>query len=512
MFRKIVKNTTILSSGTFSSRILGFIRDVLIAKYFGTSAILEAFIVAFRIPNLLRSLFGEGFSDSVATPVFSEHSADKKRVFQLGNRLILVFLVIISLIVVLGVLSSRYLVVMIAPGFAAEPFKLNLAASFTRITFFYLLLISLTTILNSLLYSVKRFLAPAFSPCLLNISFIVAILFFRIYFDNFILVIALLSAGVLQLLFSYFFIRREGFRFKFTLKIKEVLADSQLIRMFRLFLPRLASAAVYHLNVFIDTIFSSLSWIVGQGGLAAIYYGNRIIQFPLALIALSVSRVALVDFSRLHKQKRLEEFKKLFVFSFENIMFFIVPVTFILLFIPQDIIRILFFRGEFDFNSLIITKSVLFFYAFGLLFFCGIKLLVNAFYAIKDTLTPAKVAGCSLLLNVAFNAVFMFPLKIGGIALASSLAAFFNFIVLYHILIKRLGKINWGPVRKEILKLVTVSLSLGAISRFFMEHTLVDNQYINFLSVLLIDFFLFCLLGTVLKLKQFRAIYRWIKS
>jgi len=508
MFNKITKNTIALGVGTFTSRTLGFIRDILIAKYFGTSALLESFIVAFRIPNLLRSLLGEGFSDSVATPALSIYHRDKSKLFAVSNDLIFLFTLILMLVTLGGVFLSRYLVMAAAPGFISDAYKFGLAVSFTRITFFYLFFIGLSANLKSIFYALGKFSFPAFSPCLFNIPFIIGIVFFRGVFNNFILVACVIAGGVLEFLFLYFFIRRQGFRVRFN--YRRVLRDQVVFKMFKAFLPRVWSALTYQLNVFIDTIFSSLSVIAGTGALAAIYYANRLIQLPLALIALSVSRVAIVDLSRYYEAGKFREFKELFIFSFQNIILFIIPLSIVFLFVSQDITRIIFFRGEAQRYSLSITSSAFFFYSLGLLSFCEIKLLVNAFYSLGDTLTPAKTAAVSLLVNVVLSAILMFPLKIGGIALASSIAATVNFFLLWQALIRKIGRIDCRIIYREAVKLVIIGLILGAADKaLFAVHI---NIFIQVISAAVIDYMLFLVLGRMMKVKQMGGLTLWLTA
>ena len=507
MFKRLVKNTTILGIGTLFSRILGLIRDILIAKYFGTSNVLEEFIVAFRAPNILRSIFGEGFSDSVATPALSAYHKDKKKLFGIGNNLIFIFLLILVLIALLGVMLSRYIVMLIAPGFVSDASKFGLSISFMRIVFPYILFIGLASNFMAILYAMKKFIGPAIVPSLLNVSFILGILFFRHAVGKFILVACVIAGGLLQLIFSYLFLRLSGFRMHFS--IKEAFGDKEVFSMFKRTVPRVWSSLVYQLNVLIDTVFSSLSWIVGSGAMAAIYYSNRIVQFPLALIALSVSRVAIVDFSRFSNDGDMEGFKKLFVFSFQNIMFFIVPVSIVFIFISRDIIQILFLRGKFNAYSLAVTSSTLFFYSFGLCFFCGIKLLVNAFYALKDTSTPAKIATIALIINAVLSAILMFPFKVGGIALASSIAASFNFFLLLNILRKRIGYIDYGLIWREIFKLVIIGIILGVSAKAILA--VPCSMFIRLAAAFLADLILLLVLGCIMKLKQAEALIRWLK-
>ena len=482
---------------------------MLVANFFGTTGILEAFIVAFRLPNIFRSIFAEGFSDSVATPVLSEYQADKKKIFEIGNHLISLFTVVLLGVVILGIIFAKFLVILIAPGFIAESFKFNLAVSFTRITFIYLFFIGLSANIVSILYSLKKFFIPAITPAFLNISFIIGIIFFSRFFKNYILVICVLAAGIIQLTFLFIFLKREGFilRFNFFKSLRE----SEIIRMLKLFIPRIWSSIIYHLSVLIDTIFSSLTSIVGSGALASVYYANRLIQFPFALIALSVSRVAIVDLSSYHRQGNMDDFKKLFVFSFQNIIFFIIPLVSIFLFTAEDIINVIFLRGKFDADSLSMTASVLFFYSFGLFFFCGIKLLVNSFYALKDTAFPAKIATISLIINAILSAILMFPLKIGGVAFGSSLAAAFNFSFLYYHLTKRIGKIDWQDTRVQFLKILLLSVIMGVTARIFFN-LLLFNKYINMLIVVISLLVIFIAGGYILGLRQINYLRRWIKE
>ncbi len=510
MFKKIVKNTGILSGGTFVSRILGVVRDIFIAGYFGTSSIVEAFIVAFRLPNILRSLLGEGFSDAVATPVFSEYRKDIKRLADLGTKLFSLFTFLLLGVVILGIVLAKPLVVVVAPGFLKDVSKLSLATRFTRITFLYLFFMGLVSVMSSLAYALKRFFLPAFLPCVFNICIILGLIFFRKYTQDYILVISVVIAGFLQFFISYIYIRLIA-KIKLGFKVKGIIKDLEIKRMFRLFIPRIWSSIVYHLNVFVDTIFSSLSWIVGTGALAGIYYSNRIIQFPLALVGVSISRVAIVDFSFYHRENNLEDFKRLFVFSLENIIFFIIPISIFLIMGGRQLLEVLFMRGEFDVNSLSITHLVLFFYSFGLFFFCGIKLLVNSFYALKDTLTPAKTATLSLILNAILNALLMFPLKVGGIALASTIAAGFNFFLLHKILSRRIGKIPYEYIFPQVGKLIFLGVMIGITFRlmwFLLEY----NKYIKLFLGISACGILFVSLGSILRVKQIVYVKKWLKE
>jgi putative peptidoglycan lipid II flippase len=176
---------------------------------------------------------------------------------------------------------------------------------------------------------------------------------------------------------------------------------------------------------------------------------------------------------------------------------------------PEGIVDTLFRRGEFSYESMRTTSSILFFYSFGLFFFCAIKLLVTSFYSLKDTITPAKTATFSLLVNGISSAILMFPLKIGGVALGTTLAAIFNFILLYYFLVKKIGKINWGDTRSQLIKVILLSLTLGIISRF-MWFNLFYNKYIKILIIAFMYSSIFLGLGFILGFKQIHYLKRWI--
>ncbi|UCD15892.1 MAG: murein biosynthesis integral membrane protein MurJ [Candidatus Omnitrophota bacterium] len=507
MFKKVIKDTSLTGAGTLICRFLGFIRDILIAASFGTSPILEAFLVAFRLPNLFRSIFGEGFADSIAVPVLAEHQKDKNKVFGIGSNLISLFFVALAVITLLGVIFSKYLVLIIAPGFLAQAHKFNLAVSFTRITFFYLLLIGISVNINAILQSLKKFFIPSLTPAFLNVSFIIGVLFFSRFFKNYILAICVIVAGVIQIAFPYIFLQRQGFSFKFN--FRNIFQDKDIIKMLKLFPPRIWSSVIYHLSVILDTILCSLTTIVGEGAIAAIYFANRLIQFPFALIALSISRVIIVDLSSCYKDGNIGQFKKFFIFSFQNIVFFIIPISAAFLFIPQGIIDVIFRRGEFTDASLIITSGVLFFYAFGLFFFCLIKLLVSAFYALKDTATAAKTTGVCLLINVILSVILMFPLKVGGVALGSSAAAACNVFLLYRALIKKIGRFEWEDTGAQFLKVAALSIVAAGTARILWL-VLDFSKYFKICIIMGAFFVIFVGIGSFIGIKHLDYVKRRI--
>ncbi|MBN2483600.1 MAG: murein biosynthesis integral membrane protein MurJ [Candidatus Omnitrophica bacterium] len=508
MYRKIAKNTGIVSLGTLTSRILGALRDAIIANYFGTSGVLESFLVAFRIPNIFRDLFGEGFSDAIATPTFSQIAHDRKKLVALGEKVLSLLTVTLAVFTLLGIIFAKYLVVLIAPGFLTDPEKFAMTVSYTRVTFIYLFFIGLISLMSSLLYALKRFFIPAFLPMLFNASLIVGLVFFSRYFQHYILVVSVIIAGLIQYIVVYWGLRHQHLTLRF--RWGEGFGDPQIKTMLRRFFPRVGASVVYHLNVFIDTVFSSLSWIVGEGGVAAIYYANRIIQFPLALISVSLARVIIVDLSGFGGHKNMDEFKRLFVFAIRNMFFFIVPLSIVFLFMPYEIIEVIFLRGRFGRDSLGITGSVLFFYSWGLLPFCTVKLLVHSFYSLKDTVTPAKISAIALVVNVVLSAILMFPLRISGVALASSIAASLQTLLLYRALIGKIGPIPWREIVYDTVKLLLLGGVIAVVVKVFWVWGPDVNKYWKCGIDVILGGTIFIIIGMILRLDQFNHLKRWI--
>ena len=453
-----MKSTSILSLGTLSSRILGFFRDIVLAKVFGTGISADAFFVAFKIPNLFRDMVGEGATNAAVVPVFSEY-LEKNNKEQLWNFVSVVFtlaLIVLSAITILGILLAPAIVRMIAPGFIINPQKLILTIRLTRMMFPYLVFIGLTAYSIGVLFTFRLFRVPAFSPCLLNISIITSAFIASRTMEEpvFGLAVGVLIGGVLQFVVQIRPLLKTGIRYR----IPKTLYHPGAVKIGKLLIPRMLGSGVYQLTVLIDTFCASLSVIVGVGGISAVYFANRIIQFPMGVFCTSLASAVLPTLSSFAAKNDLESIKKTVVFSLKNVFFVMCPITVVLLRLSTPIIQILFQRGKFDLYSTQITSFALSFYAIGLFSFGGIKILVAAFHSLQDTKTPVKVSALCLAINAALNFILMVPLKIGGIALASSIAGTVDFLILFYILDKRLKGLNSGM----LIYFIKVSLAAAA--------------------------------------------------
>lgn len=508
--RSIIKSTSIVSFGTLLSRILGFFRDVILAKFFGTAAQADSFFVAFRIPNLLRDLMGEGATNSAVVQVLSEYlHKDKKDLADLMNILFTFFLVVLSGVTVLGILLAPLVVRVVAPGFTSDVQKFDLTVQLTRILFPYLILIGLTAYSMGILYTLRSFFWPAFSPCFLNIACIVAALAASATMKEPILGLAIgvLIGGILQLIVQIVALQRKGVY----LGIAKKFNHPGVKQIKRLLLPRLFGSGVYQINVVIDTLCASLSSVVGPGGISAIYYANRIIQFPQGLFGVALASALLPAISGLAARKEVESLKKTIQFALRIIFLILFPVAFFCIFLSTPIVRMLFERGEFDTYSTAITSTALLFFAPGLLSYGGVRIMVTAFYALQDTVTPVKVAGTCLLVNAVLNFVLMGPLKIGGIALASSVATTLNFLTLFFVLDKKLGGLKKG-LKKYLMKLSFAGMIMGVFVYFSWQLIPISNEWVKLMLVGALGLSVFILICFILKVEEIKKVSDEIKK
>ncbi|MCR4336936.1 MAG: polysaccharide biosynthesis C-terminal domain-containing protein, partial [Candidatus Omnitrophica bacterium] len=274
-------------------------------------------------------------------------------------------------------------------------------------------------------------------------------------------------------------------------------------------IPRVFGAGVYQLTVFIDTFCASLSTIVGPGGISAIYYANRIIQFPMGIFTFALASAVLPTLSGLASQNQTEQMKKTIVFALENLFFVLFPTSVMMIIFSTPVIRLLFERGEFDSYSTAITSLALMCSAFGLFSFGGIKILVTAFHALQDTKTPVKVAALCLVINAVLNFILMFPLKVGGIALASSIAATIDFFILFYFLEKRLGRFNSG-LRQFVLKVLIASFAAGVATYSAWHFLSFFSELIKFITVGIGGMAFYGIVSIWLRIPQAQKIQEWL--
>ncbi|MDD5108489.1 MAG: murein biosynthesis integral membrane protein MurJ [Candidatus Omnitrophica bacterium] len=497
----VARSAGIIGIATLVSRVLGFIRDIVIARLFGVYIYAQAFVIAFRIPNLFRDLVGEGASNAAIVPVLSEYSLkhSKEEFWELANILLNLLLVILSVVTILGIIFSPLIVRMIAPGFIASPDKLQATINLNRIIFPYILLIGLAVYAMAVLNSLKNFTVSAFAPCLLNVSIIICALLLGEGIKG--LASGVLLGGILQLAVQIPVLYKKGFRPKFTRCFKH----PGVMQVQRLMLPRLASSGIYQLNNFVDTIFGSLSAIVGEGAVAVLYFSYRLIQFPIGIFSNAIAQAILPTFSTQVLEDNRENLKNTLYWGLRAVFFVMLPMGALFMVLAQPLIFTFFGGGKFDVNAGLLTSNALFFYSIGLCAYGGTKILQCCFFALRDTVTPTKIAGLSLLLNIILNSLLMFPLKIGGLALATAISGIISFLFLFFILSKRLGGFGEGKILNSFLRILIASLCMAGVC--FLVNQALNLAWALFCGVL--SYIVFCFIFGVAELKEFILKFLW---
>jgi putative peptidoglycan lipid II flippase len=458
---RVARAAGVVGLATMLSRIFGFIRDMVVAAFFGAGFATDAFFVAFRIPNLLRRLFAEGSLTISFVPVFTEYlkTRSRKEALELANVSFTVLSIILVIVSITGVLLSPLIVSVMAPGFVKTPDKYELTVFLTRIMFPYIFFISLVALCMGILNSLRHFASPALSPVILNIAMILAALFLRDFFKEPVLALAVgvLIGGLLQLLFQLPFMNRLGVRLRPDLNF----SHPGVKRIGILMLPAVFGAAVYQINIFISTLLASF---LPEGSVSYLYYADRLVELPLGVFAIAIGTAALPSFAEQATKGEIGEMKKTIAFSLRLMLFITIPAMIALIALRVPIISVLFERGEFDLRSTILTAQALLYYAVGLWAFSTIRVIVAAFYALQDTKTPVRIAIVALIVNTILSIILMFPLKHGGLALATSIASAVNVVTLSAILARRIGRFLDREFQMSVLKAFVASFIMwGAI-------------------------------------------------
>ncbi len=458
---RVAKAAGVVGLATMLSRVFGFLRDMVVAALFGAGFATDAFFVAFRIPNLLRRLFAEGSLTISFVPVFTEYlkTRSREQALELANVAFTALSVILVIVSVAGIVLSPLIVSLMAPGFIHTPDKHELTVFLTRIMFPYIFFISLVALCMGILNSLRHFASPALSPVILNIAMILAAIFLRGFFAEPILALAVgvMIGGLLQLLFQLPFLGRLGVHLQPDWNFRH----PGVKRIGLLMLPAVFGAAVYQINIFISTLLASF---LPEGSVSYLYYADRLVELPLGVFAIAIGTAALPSFSEQATKGKFDEMKKTIAFSLRLMLFITIPAMIALIALRVPIISVLFERGEFDLRSTILTAQALLYYAVGLWAYSTIRVIVAAFYALQDTKTPVRIAIVALIVNTAMSILLMFPLKHGGLALATSIASAVNVITLSAILARRIGPFLDREFYQSVLKVSTASLVMwGAI-------------------------------------------------
>lgn len=434
MSKKLLKSTAVVGGLTLISRILGFIRDVVIAYAFGASANTDAFFVAFKIPNFMRRLFGEGAFSQAFIPVISEYKTkrDTASVKHLVDHVAGHLGGVLLLVTVIGIVIAPLLVLIFAPGFLQDKEKYDLTIAMLQITCPYLLFIALTAFAGGVLNTYGRFAVPALTPVLLNLSLIGAAIWLAPNFEQPVIALAyaVFFAGIIQLAFQLPFLHRLHLlpRPRFSRH------DEGVRRIYHLMIPALFGVSVTQINLLIDTLMASF---LVSGTISWLYYSDRLMEFPLAIFGLALATVILPDLSKSVARGDTQNYSKTLDWALRWLFIIVIPSMLGLMLLAGPILTTLFNYGEFDDHDVVMTARSLVAYSVGLVAFVLIKVLASGFFSRQDTRTPVKIAVIAMVVNMVLNLILIWPLAHAGLALATSLAAILNAGLLYRGLRKQ---------------------------------------------------------------------------
>jgi putative peptidoglycan lipid II flippase len=474
------------SIGTLLSRITGLGREVTFAYLFGSSALMDAFRVAFNIPNLLRDFFGEGGMNAAFVPVFSEyHSKEgKESANEYLSSFLLPLILILLIIVILGIIFSPVLISSLAKGFSRNPMQYETAVRLTRILFPFLIFISLASVTIGILMYFDRFFVSGIYTIFFNIS--VILISFLLYkkFGIYAAAIGILAGGIIQLLFLLFFLPKSGIH----LKIPR-LGHPGVKQSFRLMVPVFFAYAATRINVAVTLFLASL---LPTGNISHMSYAYRIMQLPLGMFGVAVAAVSLPELSRKAASK-LDQYPYI-LSSLRAVFLLSIPSVFFLFSVRLSVVRIIYEHGAFLFEDSVQTSAILLFYLIGIPFIAGNKVLGNVYFSRQDTKTPMKISYLAMIINVILAIILLNKLGVRGLALAVSISGMIQFVLLVRPIFRIF--IDLGLF---LINLIIIS-AIAVIPVVYIQK--VSGYILSFILGGLVFVLIFICLGYILKIEE----------
>jgi putative peptidoglycan lipid II flippase len=465
----------VVSAATLLSRVFGYIRDMVFAWLFGAGPVSDAFIAAFRIPNLLRRLFGEGSLSISFVPVFTEFyiGHGKDEAFRLARSAIRVLAIVLTVTALLYILLSPWIMRAVAYGYGSSSAKFLLTVTLTRIMSPYIFFIGMVALCMGILNVLGHFAAPALAPVLLNLAMIGCLLLASHISDDPImwvygLAVGVIIGGVLQLALQVPFLIKKGLNFWQKAKIYH----PGLKKIGAMVIQATYGAAVFQINTIVGTLLASFQL---EGSVTYLYFADRLVQFPLGLFGLATATAVLPTFSRQVAANDFAAVKETFAYAMRLVFFVTVPAMVGLIVLREPIVALLFERGAFNSEDTRLTAYALLYYTVGLWAFSAVRIVANAFYAMQDIGTPVRMATVAISANICLGIILMKPMGHGGLALSLSLASMLNLGLLLRALKARLGSLGWRSVSGSIWRTTVSSSLMGAIV-WIMAKFLIPSQ------------------------------------
>lgn len=512
---KIARAAGVMSVATFISRILGFIRDMIFAFYFGATGISDTFFQAFKIPNLLRELLAEGSMSAAFIPVLTEYR--EKQGEEEANRLVRItfnfMLAVVGTLCVLGIVFSPAIVTVIAPGFLSSPAKFSLTVLLTRIMFPFLLFVSLAALVMGALNTKRVFFVPALAPAVLNITLIVSIIFFESRISQPIIAAAIgvLAGGFVQFAFQLPVFFKSGYSLGTDLSFRH----AGLNKMAMLLVPATLALSVSQINIIVSSIFASF---LPHGGITYLFYSMRLIQFPIGIFGVAMGMAVLPALSEHAVKGDMDRLREDFSFALRLLFFIAVPSMAGLIALRTPVVNLLFQRGQFDCTATVGTAQALLFYSLGIWSIVGVRVVTATFYSMQDTKTPVKIATAGIVTNLLLSALLMGPMKHSGLALANSLASWVNFSLLFYFLRKKLKRVDARRIMRSFLKITISSVAMGISGWAILHGELWENngktleKGLYFTGTVFICLFIYLVLSYIFKNEEMQYLSKTLRN
>jgi putative peptidoglycan lipid II flippase len=470
MSSKLARSAGVIGIATMTSRVLGVAREAVLAWMFGAGFQMDAFYVAFKVPNLLRDLFAEGAMTAAFIPTFTRTltTRDRDAAWRLGNLVINSLLLVTGVLVILGMIFAFPITSTIVPGFADIPGKLELTTLLTRIMLPFLTTVAVAVAMMGMLNSLNKFFIPAVSPAMFNVATIVCAVALTPVFISFGLpgvisiAIGTLLGGLGQILLQWPSLRREGFRYRPVLDLE----DPELRQVLRLMVPGTLGLAGVQINVLVNTYLAASQ---PEGAVSWLSYAFRLMYLPIGLFGVSIATAALPDISRQAVTEDLAAIRRTVSSGLRLMLMLNVPATVGLLVLAEPIVSLLLERGRFTPDDTVQTAAALMFYAPGLLGYSAVKIASPTFYSLRDSRTPVTVSIISVLANLSINLALVRVMGFRGLALGTALAAMINAGALLWLLGRRLRGLEGVRITIAFAKISAASLVMGAAAYFTSE-------------------------------------------
>jgi len=500
----VIKSVFTISFFIAISRVLGFIRDIVIATYLGAGYLSDIFFAAFKLPNFFRRIFAEGAFNAAFVPIFSKKITDKKSAIEFAQNIFSILFYVLLILILFLQIVMPWFVQIIFPGFASSEQKISLLTSLSRITIFYLLFITITSLFCAILNSFNKFSAAAAVSVILNATLIFSIFFLSPLLPNFAYALSwgVFIAGILQISWISIFLFKKGI-FIYP-KLPKFNAETK--NFFKKFFSGVIGANVMQINLLIDSIIASFY----AGAISYIYYADRINQLPLAMIGIAINIALLPKLSKAIKNNK-KQAKLLQNFAIEAAMILTIPAASALLVLAPMIMEALFMRGEFGIKQAQITGQCLQLYSLALPAYITTKVLEPSFFANEDTKTPMKIAIICVIFNIIFNLILMQFFAFKGIIMASILASYLNVI----LMIKLLKKSNFYLIKKEItykIAKIIIPNSIMIISILLLQSILIKTNILLIIQLIILiiiglsTYLISSLAFKIIKLKNWRKL------